>query len=153
VGVAALVLAIIALVFAIAPPLIPYQVFQNFGQIIGTTLGIMALGLGVLGRRQASAAGEPTRAATASIALGGVAAVLGLLVFLTCLYCWQRVGQEIERGGGKFKSKFQQAFHKEFGREMNNKGKPEFRKALENAVRKGTKARLQAPKPKKPAKK
>lgn len=152
-GVAALVVAIIALVFAIAPPLIPYPFFQNFGQIIGTTLGIMALVLGLVGRRQAAAADQPKRAATASIAVGGLAAILGLLVFLSCLYCWQRVGQEMERGGGKFKSKFQQAFFKEFGREMNSRGKPEFRKALEQAVRKGTRARLTNKKPGTPPKK
>jgi len=143
---------LIALVFAVAPPLIPYQVFQNFGQIIGTTLGMIALVLGFLARRRASAAKESSRAATTSIAIGGVAAIMGLVVFFSCLYCWQRVGQEMEKGGGKFKSKFQQAFFKEFGREMNSKGKPEFRKALENAVKKGTKARTRPPEPKKPKK-
>ncbi len=150
-GVAALVLAIIALVFAVAPPLIPYQIFQNFGQIIGTTLGLIALVIGVLGRKQAAANDQPRRAATAGIALGGVSAILGLVVFFSCLYCWQLVGQEMERGGGRFKNKFRQAFFKEFGREMNSEGKPEFRKALERAVKHGTKARLKPPAPKKPA--
>ena len=143
---AALVIAIIAFIFAIAPPLIPYQVFQSFGQIIGTTLGLAALALGVMARRRASRQQQPTRVASSSVAVGALSVVLGLSVFFFGLYTMKKVGSEIEKGGGSFKSKFQQAFFKEFGRELDHKGKPEFRKAMKKAVRNGTRARLRSEK-------
>ena len=143
-GVAALIIAMVGLIFALAPPIIPYPVFQSFGQIIGTALGLVALGLGVVGRRFGRAAGQSTRSATASIAVGATAAVLGVVVFTSCLYCWEVVGQQVKQGGGAMHARFKQAFVKEFGRELNDRGKPEYRRAVEQAVRLGQQ-RVSAP--------
>jgi hypothetical protein len=74
-GVAALVLGIIALILAF------------FGGVGGIILGIAAVILGVLGRRAAERDGLPTGSATAGLVTGVIGILLGGLVFAACLKC------------------------------------------------------------------
>ncbi|HZS39903.1 MAG TPA: hypothetical protein VFF06_23885 [Polyangia bacterium] len=73
-GVAALVLGIIGTLFSLIP----------FTFWIGVVLGLIALILGIFGRKSAVAAGGPTGTATAGLVLGIVALVLGVLMWVLC---------------------------------------------------------------------
>jgi hypothetical protein len=74
-GVAALVLGIIAIILAF------------FGGVGGVVLGIAAVVLGVLGRRAAERDGLPQGAATAGLVTGIVGIVLGAAIFAACVKC------------------------------------------------------------------
>jgi hypothetical protein len=74
VGVAALVLGIIGTLFSLFP--------GTF--IIGCLLGLVALILGIVGRKSLATAGQPTGVATAGLVLGIVALVVGVLMFILC---------------------------------------------------------------------
>jgi len=124
VGVAALVLGIIALVFALIPFL--------YTQFVGIVLGLIALILGVVGRKQAAEQGMPTGSATAGMVLGIIATVLSVLFYASCMYCAKKVGDSIEQGSKEFKVKFGEEMKKEFGK--GKKGHKEFSKALEKAL-------------------
>jgi hypothetical protein len=111
VGVAALVLGIIGLVFAMIPTL-------GITQLIGVLLGIIALILGAVGRKQASEQGLPTGTATAGLVLGIVSVALGALLYASCMYCAKKVGDGLEHVGSELKKQL---------------GSPEFKKAMERA--------------------
>ena len=74
-GVAALVLGIIAIILAF------------FGGVGGIILGIAAVVLGVLGRRAAERDGLPQGSATAGMVTGIVGIVLGAAIFAACVKC------------------------------------------------------------------
>jgi hypothetical protein len=74
-GVAALVLGIIAIILAF------------FGGVGGIVLGIAAVVLGVLGRRAAERDGLPQGSATAGLVTGIVGIVLGAAIFAACVKC------------------------------------------------------------------
>ncbi|HEY3359880.1 MAG TPA: DUF4190 domain-containing protein [Polyangia bacterium] len=84
-GIAALVLGIIAIILAF------------FGGVGGIVLGIAAVILGVLGRRAAERDGLPTGSATAGLITGIIGIVLGGLIFAACLKCASGCA-EIARG-------------------------------------------------------
>jgi hypothetical protein len=71
VGVAALVLGIIGLVFALIPTLF------GITQLVGIVLGIVALILGVVGRKQSTEQGLPTGTAPAGRVVGMIAGAQG----------------------------------------------------------------------------
>lgn len=89
-NVASLVLGIIGLVIALLPTL-------GITQALGMLLGIVALILGILGRKKSSERDEPTGAATAGIVLGIIAVVLGGALFASCMYCQYKVGNEVQK--------------------------------------------------------
>jgi drug/metabolite transporter (DMT)-like permease len=111
VGVAALVLGIIGLVFSIIP-------FVPITQIVGILLSIVGLILGVVGRKQASEQGLPTGTATAGVVLGILGVVFGALIFGSCMYCLKRVGDVGSVFSDELKKKI---------------GSPEFKQAMEKA--------------------
>ena len=110
-GVAALVLGIIGLVFTFVP-------FFPFTQIMGVILGLVALVLGLLGRKQGQDQAQPTGQATAGLVLGAVAVILSLAIFGTCMVCVKHTGGIV---------------HEEFKKQL---GSPEFQKALKEAQEK-----------------
>jgi hypothetical protein len=73
-GVAALVLGIIGTLFALIPGLF----------WIGCVLGLVALILGIFGRKSAADAGQATGTATAGLVLGVVALVIGIAMWVLC---------------------------------------------------------------------
>jgi hypothetical protein len=74
-GVAALVLGIIAIILAF------------FGGVGGIILGIAAVVLGVLGRRAAERDGLPQGSATAGMVTGIIGIVMGAAIFAVCVKC------------------------------------------------------------------
>ncbi len=125
-GVAALVLGIIGLVFALIPTLF------GITQLVGLVLGIVALVLGVVGRKQSVEQGLPTGTATAGLVLGIIAVVLGGLLYASCMYCVKKVGDVGNQIGTEFK------------KQLNS---PEFKKAMERARDEQEKAKQQEKKP------
>lgn len=66
---------------------------------IGVPLSVVALVLGILGRKQAANEGRGTGMATAGLVLGIIGAALGLLVFVACASCMKKlndVGKQIQ---------------------------------------------------------
>jgi len=89
-GVAALVLGIIGVLFSINPWLF----------WIGVPMSIIALILGVLGRKSAMADNRPAGAAVAGMVLGIIGTSVGLLIFAMCAACAKKMndlGKEIEK--------------------------------------------------------
>jgi hypothetical protein len=82
-GVASLVVGIIGILAALNP----------FASWAGIILSIVALVLGILGRRSAMAENLPSGAATAGMVLGICGAVLGTMLFAACMYCTKKVGE------------------------------------------------------------
>ncbi len=87
-GVAALVLGILGLLLSFLGPI----------GFIGAIFGLIALALGILGRKGAAEAGQPTGTATAGLVLGAVSIVLGLTISITCVMWAKRVAHDIEEG-------------------------------------------------------
>jgi membrane-bound ClpP family serine protease len=122
VGVAALVLGIIGIVFAIIP-------MFGITQLVAIVLGIIALILGIVGRKQASEQGLPTGSATAGIVLGIITTVLSALIYASCMYCVKKVGDGMQKVGAEFKKQL---------------GSEEFRREFQQALEKARKEREQA---------
>ena len=71
---------------------------------IGVPLSVIALILGIVGRKQAANEGRPTGMATAGLVLGIIGAALGLLVFVACASCMKKmndVGKQIQAQADK----------------------------------------------------
>lgn len=80
-GILALVLGIIGVIVALIP-------WYAVTQMIGATLGVVAIVLGVRARRQAVAReGRPDHVATAGLVAGIAALLLGSFVFASCQAC------------------------------------------------------------------
>lgn len=73
-SIAALVLGILGTVFSLFPGLF----------IVGIPLSLVALVLGVLGRKDAMSSSKPTSTATAGVVLGCIGTVVGLSMFALC---------------------------------------------------------------------
>jgi hypothetical protein len=64
----------------------------------GVALGVVALILGIVARKSATANNQPTGLATAGLALGGVGLALGILLFLSCAACVGKMNDpEVQR--------------------------------------------------------
>jgi hypothetical protein len=84
-GIASLVLGILAVLSSF--------VTWGFG---GMGLGLIAMILGILGRKAAAQEGQPTGMATAGMALGISGLALGVVFFVTCALCVAAVKQNVE---------------------------------------------------------
>lgn len=93
-AVASLVLGILGLLMVLIP---------SFGMtaLIGLLMGIVALILGIIGRKKAVEQQEATGLATAGLVLGIISLVLGGAIFAACTYCQHKVGKAMEQGFGK----------------------------------------------------
>jgi hypothetical protein len=127
VGVAALILAIMAILFAILPLI--------YTQLAAMVIGVIAVVLGVWGRKQAKGEGQPTGLPITAAALGGVAILLGAVLYGALIYSGGRVGNELVK---KIGSEFQRS---------SERGGQEFRQAVERAIR-GAKLQRGRPLPK-----
>lgn len=99
-GVAALVLGILGTLFSLTGWLF----------WVGVPMSVIALVLGVLGRKSLVNEGRPTGVATAGMVLGIIGTSIGLLIFAVCASCWKKandLGKEIQAQAAK-----QQAEHK-----------------------------------------
>ncbi|MBW2730889.1 MAG: hypothetical protein JRH20_00765 [Deltaproteobacteria bacterium] len=87
-GVLALVLAIIAMLFSVLP---------TFGvaQMLGIALGILALFFGAVARDRSKRAGRGGMLATAAVVVGIIAIIVSGLVFATCQVVTQEMGQKL----------------------------------------------------------
>ncbi|HEX2573512.1 MAG TPA: DUF4190 domain-containing protein [Polyangia bacterium] len=85
--VAALVLGILSTICSLTVLLWP----------VGVALGVVALILGIVGRKSAAANNQPTGLATAGLALGGVGLALGILLFVSCAACVGMSNPELQR--------------------------------------------------------
>lgn len=112
-SVAALVLGILGIVLALVP---------SFGitQMIGVVLGIVALVLGIIGRKQAVDEGRPTGLATAGLVLGIVSMVFAALLFAACKYCEHKVTTGLEKGmkNGDFQRQFRKGLEEGLRRQQ-----------------------------------
>jgi tRNA_anti-like len=102
-GVAGLVLGILGLLLGLVVPILP----------IGAVLSLIALVLGIFGRKQATEQGQATGTATAGIVLGAIGLVLGSLIFSWCYSCERRA----ERGWKDFKGQIETEIEKEKNRQ------------------------------------
>lgn len=100
-GVAANVLGIIGLVFCLVPTVADYTLPA------GLVLGVIALVLGLSGRRQAKTRGSKRGPATAGVVLGGVTIVTSVLLYAGCMFgllkmadLGRQVGEEFKRQQG-----------------------------------------------------
>lgn len=110
VGVASFVLAIGAVVFCIIPLV--------YTQLMGIVMGIVALLLGVWGRKQLTEQGRSTGMATTGLILGLVATLLGGLLYGSFIYSTKGAGQELVRGVDSELRRGQELGGKEFGESM-----------------------------------
>jgi hypothetical protein len=92
VGVAALVLGIIGVLFSL---------FPGVGYFIGIPLSLIALILGVLGRKKAAAAQQPTGAATGGMVTGIIGLVFGILMFVVCALCVSAANKGLKEAAEK----------------------------------------------------
>ena len=116
-------IGILALVLAIIP--------VGLTQLAGVGVGLVAVLLGVFGRRRATEAKASTRAGTAGVVLGVTGALLSGVFFVGFLYIMDRVGQEVEGGSAGVKLKLGRELVQEFGRERGTK---EFHTALKKVL-------------------
>lgn len=82
-GVAALILGIIAIVFAIIPGL----------GWIGAIIGVIGIVLGAVAKK------SDAKMATGGLVLSIIGTALGLILYLSCVYCASKVGGELEKAG------------------------------------------------------
>jgi hypothetical protein len=90
VGIAALVLGILAIVLCIIPSF-------SATQLIGGLVAILAIILGIAGRR-VTCKDHSTGIASAGLVLGIVALVFNAVVFASCQYCQHRLGERVREG-------------------------------------------------------
>ena len=123
-GVAALIIAIIGILFGILPLV--------YTQLVGIVIGVIAVVLGVWGRKQAADQGQPTGTATTATALGTIAVLLSGVLYGTFIYSAGKLGDElVNKIGSEFKR-------------TEDRGGAEFRRAVERAIQR---ARVESSKP------
>jgi hypothetical protein len=131
-GIAALILGILGTIFALIPLLF----------WVGVPLALIALILGVVGRKQATVEGQPTGVATAGLVLGIIGLVIGVSMWVLCSMCTNnaRKGWEKALNDPEFK--------KQFG---DDKLKKDFDKAFDDALKDAEKKRAAEGAPAAPA--
>lgn len=77
-AIAALVLGIVSLVFAVLIPGL---------QFLAPIVGIIGIILGVISRKNLKAANQPTGMATAGMVMSIIGTILGVLMYLLCVAC------------------------------------------------------------------
>jgi hypothetical protein len=87
-------MAVAALVLGIIGTLSTITVW---GVWLGLPLSVVALVLGVLGRKQAVNQQQPTGVATAGLVLGIIGTALGALIFAMCASCFAAVGSGMKQ--------------------------------------------------------
>jgi hypothetical protein len=87
VPIAALILGIVGILFNLVPVV---------GFFIGGPLSLVALILGILGRKKAAAENAPTGMATAGMAMGIVGLALGVIFFVACSLCAAAVNKSAQ---------------------------------------------------------
>lgn len=87
-GVAALVLGIIGTLFSLIPGLF----------FVGVFLSLIALVLGIFGRKGAADNGQPTGTATAGLVLGVIGLVLGVAMWVLCGMMVSGIKKGVEEG-------------------------------------------------------
>jgi hypothetical protein len=117
VGVAALVLGIIGTLIALFPFAFP----------VGMALALVGLILGIVGRKKAVEAGQPTGTATAGLVLGVVGLVIGLGMATLC----GLVVRNAEKSMDDFSKQMNDPEFQKKMRENNNNFDNAFKKALE----------------------
>lgn len=128
-GVAALLLGILALVLACIP--------VGLTQIVGVAVGLGALVLGVMARRSARAVGRKDRSATAGLVLGAVGLLASAAFYATCVVVMTNAGEELQGAGKEARFKLGAELRREFNRRH---GSDQFREALGQAMEQGTRA-------------
>lgn len=91
-GVASLVLGITAVIFGVLPLV--------YTQLVGIVVGIIALLLGVWGRKQSKDQGQSSGVATTGLILGVIATLLSGMLYATFIYSGKRAGDEVVRRAG-----------------------------------------------------
>lgn len=106
-GTVALVLGIIGVLLSLVP-------WFTVSQMVGVVVGLAALTLGIRARRRALRQGSPPRQATAGIALGLVAMMMGTVVFASCQGCryWLSRDERVKRGVQEARQEFHRAMEK-----------------------------------------
>ena len=117
-GIAAIVIGTLGVISALLPTF-------GISQLVGIVLGIIALVLGVIARKQSRELGLATGGPTAGIILGVMATLISVLLYASCVYWAKRVGDSVGRVGEDFK------------KQLNNKA---FKKAMEQAHQEQKKA-------------
>jgi lysylphosphatidylglycerol synthetase-like protein (DUF2156 family) len=116
VGVASLVLGIIGLILAIIPGL----------WLVAIPIAVIALILGIVGRKSAASNNAPTGTATAGLVLGAIGTVLGIAMWVACQMCVAKVKSDIEKGlnDPKLQKEFEDAFKKAMDDAKKEQEKP-----------------------------
>jgi Na+-driven multidrug efflux pump len=110
VGVASLALAVVAVVFCLLPLV--------YTLLMGVVMGIVALLLGVWGRKQLAEQGRSTGVATTGLILGVVATLLGGLLYGTFISSADRADKDLVRGVGSEPRRGQELGGEEFVKSM-----------------------------------
>lgn len=88
-GVASLILGIVAIVFGLVPLPIPGK------GIIGLICAIVGVILGAVGRKKAKNAGQPTGAATAGMVLSIISLILDVIAVIVTVACVGVIGSSL----------------------------------------------------------
>lgn len=116
-GVASLILGVIALAFALTPLV--------YTQLVAIVVGVASLLLGIWGRRQAADQGTTATWATLGAVLGLVACLAGGALYVTFIRSGARIGEDVvQRIGGGFRRGEAEA--------------QEFRRAIKRAIDRAT---------------
>lgn len=127
VSVASLVLAITAVLFGLVPLI--------YTQLVGVVIGVLAVILGVWGRKQAKEQGRSTVPALAGVVIGLLAILISGTLYGTFIYSGRRAGEEVVRRVGS---------ELERGRAQGNAFRTSMERAIERAHREKAKAAARA---------
>ncbi len=120
IGITAIVLAIIPI---------------GLTQLVGVSMGLLAVILGVMGRKRATEDGRSRRLATAGLVMGISGTVLSAILFSSFIYIMDRVSDEVEGASAAVKQRLGEELAREFGRE---RGTAEFHKAMERVIQRAS---------------
>ena len=119
-GVASLVLGVLAIVLAFFP--------VGPVQLVAVVIGVVSLILGIVGRKNAQAQSLPTGVATAGIVVGIIGFILAAALFATCTACRYYFANKItqELKSDRFQNELQRAIEDQASTEHVSDGRPSF---------------------------